>query len=391
MFHGLRSPPGSSLTGSGTVTYSVAANTTGSTRTGTITVAGSTITVTQTAFNAALYFPHVATIDSWQTEIAIINTSASQSVTGTLRALNDEGQLIETKAVTLPARGRRQIIVANEFTNHTNIGHIIFDTNSNTVQGYTKFYIDGVYRVAIPAIKEVNTGDIYVTHIASSSQWWTGLSLVNTTATEKTVTINFSDGQTKQVTIAANGHRAFAIRELFNGQPQPGIESAVITNASGIIGLELFGSFFGGNQLEGILLTDKTASTLYYPHVESNGWWTGIVAYNPSAFVVYDNRNTLRCPGDPLSPSTLSIPGKAKYIGTVTGLGLPAQTAWFRIDSTAPSVALSLSVATTSNSLRAMQEMEGPVQRLAFLPRSRSMGGPPSLWSILKTARHRYP
>ena len=37
------------------------------------------------------------------------------------------------------------------------------------------------------------------------------------------------------------------------------------------------------NQMDGILLTDKTASTLYYPHVvDGNGWWTGIVIYNPS-------------------------------------------------------------------------------------------------------------
>ena len=42
----------------------------------------------------------------------------------------------------------------------------------------------------------------------------------------------------------------------------------MITNASGVIGLELFGTD-GGKQLEGILLTDKTASTLYYPHVAS--------------------------------------------------------------------------------------------------------------------------
>ena len=56
---------------------------------------------------------------------------------------------------------------------------------------------------------------------------------------------------------------------LFNNQPQPGIKSAVITNASGIIGLELFGTNGGSNQLEGILLTDKTASSLYYPHVDS--------------------------------------------------------------------------------------------------------------------------
>ena len=73
---------------------------------------------TQAGSNAALYFPHVATSLPWQTEIAIINTS-DQTVTGTLRALSDEGQLIETKAVTLSAHGRRQITVADEFTNHT--------------------------------------------------------------------------------------------------------------------------------------------------------------------------------------------------------------------------------------------------------------------------------
>ena len=64
----------------------------------------------------------------------------------------------------------------------------------------------------------------------------------------------------------------------------------MITNASGIIGLELFG---GSNQLDGILLTDKTASALYYPHVAGSEWWTGIVAYNPSESACYDNHHTL--------------------------------------------------------------------------------------------------
>ncbi len=52
------------------------------------------------AYAAPLYFPHIATSIPWQTEIAIINTS-DQTVTGTLRALSDEGQLVETKDVTL--------------------------------------------------------------------------------------------------------------------------------------------------------------------------------------------------------------------------------------------------------------------------------------------------
>ena len=96
---------------------------------------------TQNDANTPLYFPHVDTSLPWQTEIAIINTG-DQTVTGTLKAFSDDGQLVETKAVTLSARGRRQIIVANEFTNHTDIGYIIFDTDSAAVQGYTKFYQD---------------------------------------------------------------------------------------------------------------------------------------------------------------------------------------------------------------------------------------------------------
>ena len=87
------------------------------------------------AYAAALYFPHVDTSLPWQTEIAIINTSPDQTVTGTLRGLSNDGELIDTKDVTLSARGRRQITVADEFTNHTDIGYIIFDADSDTVQG----------------------------------------------------------------------------------------------------------------------------------------------------------------------------------------------------------------------------------------------------------------
>jgi hypothetical protein len=233
------------------------------------------------AYAAPLYFPHVDTSFPWQTEIAVINTSPDQTVTGTLRALSNEGHLIETKAVTLSARGRRQIIIADEFTNHTDIRYIIFDTNSAAVQGYTKFYQAGNYRAAIPAVKDVNT-DIYISHIDSSAQWWTGVSLVNTTSARKELTITFNNGLSVPYTLNANEHKAFTIGSLLNQPLQPDIQSAVITNASGVIGLELFGSIGSATQMEGILLTDKTALTLYYPHVDSNGWWTGIVAYNPS-------------------------------------------------------------------------------------------------------------
>lgn len=280
-----------------------------------------------------LYFPHVATTDSWQTEIAVVN-AGDQAVTGTLKAYsNAGGSPVETKAVTLNPHGRRQINVVSEFTHHASIGYIVFETTSGTVRGYTKFYKGG-YRVAIPAVREVNTSDIYITHIASDAEWWTGISLVNTTAAVKTVTLDFSDGQSKEVTLAAHEHRAFAVKDLFNDVPQPSIKSAVITNAGGLIGLELFATY-NEQQMEGILLTDRTATSLYYPYVLNNAvWWTGIVAYNPSSSPCDITVTSYHANGSYLASPTDTIPGREKYIGTSDQLGLPAQTAWFRIDAT---------------------------------------------------------
>lgn len=285
---------------------------------------------------AFLYFPHVDTNLPWQTEIAVINTG-DQTLTGTLRGLSNEGQNVGNPLnVTLAAHGRRQINVADEFTNHTSIGYIVFDSDSSAVQGYTKFYQEGKYRVAVPAVKYINTGNIYITHIDSSSQWWTGIGLVNTTSAAKTVTITFNNGQIKQVTLPEYGHRAFAIRDLFGGQPQPDIKSGVITNASGVIGLELFATN-DGKVMEGILLTDKIATTLYYPHVAGSDGWTGIVAYNPSDQPCTITVTPYSAQGAALAASNLSILGKQKYVGALlTDLPLPEQTAWFRIDSTLP-------------------------------------------------------
>ena len=295
---------------------------------------------------ATLYFPHVDTTYGWQTEVAIINTG-DQTVTGTLKAFNNNGDLVETKPVTLSAHGRQQINVATGFTN-TSIAYIVFESTSDKVQGYTKFYRQGqygYYRVAVPAIRDINTSDIYVTHIDSGTQWWTGISLVNTTSGTKNITMTFNNGQSKTRTINAYAHDAFTIGELFNNQPQPLIKSAVITNASGVIGLELFGtntSYDGGKELEGILLTDKTASTLYYPNVADGiAWWTGIVAYNPSDLACSITVRPYSAQGSALTTTPLSLAGKGKYVGTVWGsavgdLPLPTQTAWLQIDSTSP-------------------------------------------------------
>lgn len=318
-----------------------------------------------------LYFPHIATIYSWQTEIALVNTG-SQTVTGTLKGYSDAGQLVETKAVTLTAHSRKQINIAAEFTNHTGIGYIIFDTTATTVQGYTKFYIDGTYRVAVPVVKEVNISDIYIPHIASTPQWWTGVSLVNTTATAKLLTFTFNTGAIRQVALNPYEHKAFQIESLFSAsyEPQPDLQSAVITNAGGVIGLVLFGGLGGNNQLEGLLLTGRTASRVYYSVFTNTAyWWTGIAAYNPSSSSSTITVSPYTVQGTPLSTSTLNIAGKGKYLGAVSNLGLPAQTAWFRIDSTLPLSGFELFGTNDGELLAANAQASGTGANTGVLPK----------------------
>jgi hypothetical protein len=164
--------------------------------------------------------------------------------------------------------------------------------------------------------------------------------VVNTTSTQKDLTLTFHNSrthndETRDITLTANQHRVFNIaNDFFDNQVQPDISSAVITNAGGVIGLELFGSLGWGSQLEGILLTGHTSSTLYYPHIGDDNWWTGIVAYNtlttecPITVTPYD------VDGGSLSPVIPDpITGNGRYVDVVSNLGLPTETAWFRIDS----------------------------------------------------------
>ncbi|MBN2438032.1 MAG: hypothetical protein JXL20_05460 [Deltaproteobacteria bacterium] len=297
--------------------------------------------MTPSSQSYSLYFPHSATAWGWETEIAAINTSDTQA-TCTLNGYNDQGALVEAMPITLPPHGRSEIKISQGFTNHSAIGYLILNSTIGAIKGYTKFYQQGQYRVAIPAVSYKNTSDIFIPHIALDAAWWTGISLVNTTSDTKNLTITFNNGETGQITLAANGQEVINIgAQYFNNQPRTDIQSAVISNAGGVIGLELFGSLGWGTQLEGILLTDRTAQTLYYPHVPtaSEGWWTGIVAYNTSTSDCTITITPYKENGAAILPSLPhTIGNKGKFIRPTPTepLGLPDQTAWFKIVSTRP-------------------------------------------------------
>ncbi|THB80465.1 MAG: hypothetical protein D3926_06865 [Desulfobacteraceae bacterium] len=283
-----------------------------------------------------LYYPHIASNSKWGTEICVINTSEVLPLSGEFRAFSNDGTLVGRVSASLNPKGRKSLIVGAAFTNASNIGYVIFESNIPNVSGYLKFYRTGIYRVAIPATTDVNTGDIYISHIASNAKWWTGISILNTTGDAKTLTIEFDNGATKTVSLAAWEHKVFSIKSLFSGVAQTAIKSAVIKNGSGTVGLELFGSNqgSGNNYLSGILLRDDTTTSLYYPHIAKyETWWTGIAAYNPSSTPAILTITPYNSSGNALSNQVVTVQGKKKYFGSAQGLNFPNGSAWFKISA----------------------------------------------------------
>ena len=296
------------------------------------------LSLASTATALELYFPHIASNAEWETEVGIINTGTT-SMSGTLYAYSDSGVQVQSKEIELLGGGSIQFVVGEDFTTPTLITNMIFETNRDTCSGYEKFYQPGFNRVAVPAVSRVNTGDLYVTHIASDQNWWTGLALLNTTNTAKTVTITFSNGSVETLTLQAGQHWAGTIQGSFPSVAANEVESAVISNADGIIGLELFGSQAGtGNYyLSGVLLSNETDSSLYYPHIASdNDWWTGIVSYNPGNSNVTLTITAYNDIGTSLTSFPVTVAAKGKYIGTAAALNLPEGTTWFKVEGSAP-------------------------------------------------------
>ena len=281
-----------------------------------------------------LYYPHIAAASPWTTEIAVVNTHGTEDLNGTLRAYDDAGALVsEGEKISLAPHGRRQINVGAYFPGATYA--VLTADRFERMCGYTKFAHSGGKRVAVPALDTISRGNIYIPHVASNDSWWTGLSLVNTTPLSRSLTISCSDGTSFTRTLEPFGHQAFNFAEAL-GSPRPGVVSAEIADASGVIGLELFGHK-KMPQLSGVLLRDQAAENLYFPHVASNAtWWTGICAYNPASTAAELDITAYSDSGEILSTAGRSLPPAGKYIGPFRDLALDDDSAWFEVEASSP-------------------------------------------------------
>ena len=123
-----------------------------------------------------IYFPQVASVDNWETEVALVNTiPGGANVKGELQAFRGEGgNPIESLPLDIPPGGRKEIIVGDSFQHPSDIAYLIFLSDSGFIAGYTRFNQPG-NRASLPAAAPVEEGWFP----KMESDGWTGLAFIN--------------------------------------------------------------------------------------------------------------------------------------------------------------------------------------------------------------------
>ncbi len=228
----------------------------------------------QTEAMTNLYFPYVIEYNNWDTKICLLNWSSTETISGELTAYDRSGtKLTGSQHLSIAPNVRLELQDSETFPQPENIYYMIFSSATKTAKGYADVFIKGVYRTALPAISIITAGDLYIPHIASDSNWETELSFLNTTPESKDLTLEFNTGQALKLTLGPGVYDSFTIKSLFDHASQPDITSAVIRNAAGILGVELF-SNSSERILEGLLpksdathirfTSDRQLSTEYF-------------------------------------------------------------------------------------------------------------------------------
>ncbi len=312
-----------------------------------------------------LYFPQVIVNDVWRSEIGVVNTSDRETVSGRMISYDEKGEKISECDLVLKPRQRVEY-KAGKCPLTPNGRYVVFEASSEAVIGYNRISDKRMSEV-IPATPYSNEGkSLFIPHIASSSLWGTGVALINTTDQRKeNIAIKFDDGSIRTMALDPFATNAFMIRNLFEGKPMPALQSAIIENAEGLIGIVLF-NYTGDNRLAAISLQAKPATELYFPLVFFEEMDSGIMVYNPESAASTITMEFYDSQGVMLGEDEYKLPGNQRYVGTPKNLGFPEKTSWLRVGSKTPLLGFGIINARSSEIMTGVSVLERPISTGVF-------------------------
>jgi pimeloyl-ACP methyl ester carboxylesterase len=142
----------------------------------------------------AIYFPHIACVAPWTTEVALLNTKMGADVMGQLHAFDPQGHELGSVPLTIPSGGRVQMTINTLFPESPGVAYLVYRSDSGFVGGYSRFY-EPLNRVAIPASSGARQGWFP----KKESNGWTGIAFVNIEPGAATVALTAIDNSGAEV------------------------------------------------------------------------------------------------------------------------------------------------------------------------------------------------
>ncbi|NOY21884.1 MAG: hypothetical protein GXO70_00015 [Acidobacteria bacterium] len=300
-----------------------------------------------------LYFPLLKNGPDYISYVGLVNVD-SHTVSFTLHVLDQEGiEAMEPVEGSLEPMGRYYAPVSDVQLEGNLWGEVISDGH---LTGYLNLLgRNGTRSIFVRASQSLEK-QLYLPHIAPEIQYWnTYTAIVNGNRSDNEASNVFLDyiagtkplnGPIKPMSQYWCEWAEDVFSDVFpEGMPFWGkIWNNVSAEKSDnvIAGMELFVRKGEGIHQEcGLDLSSKTATTLYFPHIDVNGqyWWTGIAIENVStgpATVIFQ---PFDASGTALTPVNYDLTASEKLVKVVQSfwtdkdLDFPTDTAWIQVST----------------------------------------------------------
>jgi hypothetical protein len=205
-----------------------------------------------------IWFPHVACMPPWKTEVGLASTVGGVAVRGELEARDAAGTPLESVPLEIPAWGHVELILNDIFAEPEKVAYVLYHSDSAFVAGHTRFYeSNNGNRISIRA----GTGETRGWLTKNDREGWTGIAFVNVAPEAASVRLEAvaGDGVVVDTTV----------RTLEPGEKEVGLAHELFTPGNvaraayfrfssdrKIIGFTISGSW-DGRMMDGIIPSDR--------------------------------------------------------------------------------------------------------------------------------------
>lgn len=282
-----------------------------------------------------VFFPHLARTNGWKTSLGLINTG-DETEEILRESYDDDGAVYASDTIVLPPWGKseidiRDIGVLNSGTKTMRAAAV---SGRKCLIGYIK-YLNPSFgskgRALVPMDAE-GYSELVVPHIASDSNWWTGIAIMNTGFGDSPVTFSAYDSEGSLLAVSEHNLRQ---KQNFVKEASgifPGVQGnkiAFIRISSNnndpfvtvsLCGLLLYGSR-DGLELAGMPIRPAAESSLFIPHIAGTDlWWTGIGVVNAGEVQADIHLSLFNADGDLLDAVTRQLNPNQRLAATMKRL-----------------------------------------------------------------------